>query len=278
MARILILTYEYDRLLHTRYMIHGFIDPWVQMGHSIRIAHGITWGEDADIVFVHIDVSVVPEEYRRFVMRFPAGVNRRAVDIRKRTVSRNLLQHGDNWDREVIVKSDLNFGGVPELRHNEVALERNRHPPYPAAEMSPGYRIYPSMDAVPEAIWNDGRYIVERFLPERDERGYWLRCWVFFGDAERCNRFCCPEPIVKGSNLTAREPAPVPEELRKERERLGFDYGKFDFVVHEGRTVLLDANRTPSAATNISDYQESDAFRLAAGIDSLLRGSYANPD
>ena len=32
------------------------------------------------------------------------------------------------------------------------------------------------------------------------------------------------------------------------RQELGFDYGKFDYVVHDGRPVLLDANKTTGAA------------------------------
>jgi hypothetical protein len=271
MARILILTHEYDDPTETPYLIKGLIPPWRQMGHSVRVAKGLAWGEDADIVVVHVDVSVVPEDYRRYAGQFPAGVNRRAVDIRKRTVSRILLQRSDTWDGQVIVKSDLNFGGVGELRHNEIASAFDLDAPYPALEPAPGYDIYPSLDTVPEAVWNDPRYVMERFLPERDERGYWLHCWVFLGDAERCNRYCAPEPIVKFANFTLQEPAAVPEELRVERERLGFDYGKFDFVVHEGRPVLLDANRTPGAAANIRQDQEAGAFHLAAGINSLLK-------
>ena len=275
MARILILTHEYDNLAETRYLIKGLIQPWGQMGHDVRVARGIVWGEDADIVFNHVDVSVVPEEYRRFAGQFPAGVNRRAIDNRKRTVSRNLLSQADKWDGQVIVKTDLNYGAVPEQRHNEMAFFLNLPPPYPAVETEFQYRVFSSIDTIPQTIWDDPRYVVERFLPERDEKGYWLRCWVFLGDAERCNRYCCPEPIVKGANLIAREPAPVPDELRRERERLGFDYGKFDFVVHEGQTVLFDANRTPSMATTLGPYQEAGAFRLAAGINSLLGAPYA---
>jgi hypothetical protein len=40
----------------------------------------------------------------------------------------------------------------------------------------------------------------------------------------------------------------VPESLRAERERLGFDFGKFDFVYHDGKAILLDANKTPVMA------------------------------
>jgi hypothetical protein len=163
------------------------------------------------------------------------------------------------------------LGGNRELHHNAMAVQRNRPPPYPSVETILAYQIYPSIDAVPQNIWADPSYVVERFLPERDDRGYWLRCWVFLGDVERCNRYCCPEPIVKGTNIIAREPVRVPDELRIERERLGFDYGKFDFVVHHGQVVLLDANRTPGGAANISDLVQSDSDRLASGIDSLLR-------
>jgi len=65
-------------------------------------------------------------------------------------------------------------------------------------------------------------------------------------------------------------PVAVPDELRAERSRLGFDYGKFDFVVHEGRAILLDANRTPSAPPPSPEVDASNVH-LAGGIDSLLK-------
>jgi hypothetical protein len=216
----------------------------------------------------------VPEEYRQFAAQFPAGVNRNAVDIRKRVVSRDLLQQGDNWEGPVIIKSDLNCGGVREQHHNLIARAQGRPPPYPKMKVSANYKIHASIAAIPPAVWSNPRYVVERFLPEHDERGYWLRCWTFLGDRERCNRFCCADPLVKGSNLIAQEAAPVPDALRIERERLGFDYGKFDFVVHDGRAVLLDANRTPTGAATLSDYQSTNASRLAQGIESLLRAGH----
>jgi hypothetical protein len=273
MASILILTHEYDDFRATNYLIKTLFSSWRRAGHELRVSRGIPWGIKADIVIVHVDLSVVPAEFGRFAAQYPVQVNSGATDIRKRAISRNLLQQGDKWDGPVIVKSDLNYFGKRELRHNMKALEGNRPLPYPTLKEVAPYQICASASAVPLAIWADPRCVVERFLPERDEKGYWLRCWVFFGDAERCNRFCCPDPIVKGSNLIAREPVPVPNELRIERKRLGFDYGKFDFVVHEGRVVLLDANRTPTAAANLSEYQDTEASRLASGIESFLRTS-----
>jgi hypothetical protein len=61
----------------------------------------------------------------------------------------------------------------------------------------------------------------------------------------------------------------VPEALRAERARLGFDYGKFDFVVVDGEAVLLDANRTPSAPPPSAAMDRSNAH-LAGGLDAWL--------
>ena len=84
----------------------------------------------------------------------------------------------------------------------------------------------------------------ERFLPERLGDMYVIRTWVFFGDRERCRRFLSPHPLVKGRGMIPDEPVPVPDSIRAQRERLGFDFGKFDFVIHGEDGVLL-AYRLP---------------------------------
>ena len=51
---------------------------------------------------------------------------------------------------------------------------------------------------------------------------------------------------MKNRDLVDRvrvEPHPA---MREARRRLGFDYGKFDYVERDGGAVLLDANPTPS--------------------------------
>jgi hypothetical protein len=52
---------------------------------------------------------------------------------------------------------------------------------------------------------------------------------------------------VKVGSAIAHESAQVADALRAERARLGFDYGKFDFISHDGRPILFDVNRTPGA-------------------------------
>ena len=62
----------------------------------------------------------------------------------------------------------------------------------------------------------------------------------------------------------------MPDERRAERERLGFDYGKFDFVVREGKAILLDANKTPGSPPPSPEIDASNAD-LARGLHSMLR-------
>jgi hypothetical protein len=132
--------------------------------------------------------------------------------------------------------------------------------------MTERYRIFPSVKDVPPRARLSPDLVIEKFLPERDPRGYATRHWVFFGDRERCNRVVGANPVLKSIDVVEREPAPVPDAIRAWREKLGFDYGKFDFVIHEGRPVLLDVNRTPTIPEKLSAELEAGMAHLAAGL------------
>jgi hypothetical protein len=87
---------------------------------------------------------------------------------------------------------------------------------------------------------------VEKYLPEIVDGLYALRTWFFLGSADYVSVKYTNEPIVKGRNAVKRDRLDeVPEELRRLREEFGFDYGKFDFGMVDGKAVLYDANRTP---------------------------------
>ena len=58
--------------------------------------------------------------------------------------------------------------------------------------------------------------------------------------------------------------------LRAWRARLGFDYGKFDFVVRDGEPVLFDVNRTPTMASNLSAALEAGMGELARGMAAFV--------
>jgi len=271
MARIAVLTHRYDNFLGGFYLLHGLFPHWTEWGHEIRVVVGPPKRRWGDLAIMHVDCSVVPREYLDLVARYPVVVNGAQRDNRKRAISRHLVRPGDDWRGPVVVKSDLNFGGMPEWRQNKAAMRIGERPPHRIGRVNKDYRIYDSPAEVPDDVWRRSDLVVERFHAERDERGYWLRNWIFFGDRERCNRNCSPKPIVKGPDVVLCEPVSVPEEMRAERERLGFDYGKFDFVVHDGIPVLLDANCTPGTAHNLAAEFARGAADLARGIDSFLR-------
>ncbi|MEO8460023.1 MAG: hypothetical protein ABI451_05800 [Dokdonella sp.] len=272
MSRIVIITHAYDNFRGRNLLLGSLGAHWIDAGHEIDLVEGLDNWPDADIAIMHVDLSVVPAAYTAAAERYPVVINGAVTDIRKTRVSRNLVKPGDGWSGPVIVKTDLNFSGLPERQAVEGFLRDGK-----ASDLAPGplvatnrpYPILASASEVPDEIWNNPGWIVERFLPEQDDHGFWVRAWVFFGDRERCTRYRGTHPIVKSTTIIDREPVPVPMELRAERERLGFDYGKFDFVVRDGCAILLDANRTPSAPPSSAEMDVSNA-QLAGGIKSFL--------
>jgi hypothetical protein len=137
----------------------------------------------------------------------------------------------------------------------------------PNGPLADDYRVYASPRQVPDQAWEAPGVVVERFLPEQDARGFYLRVWIFFGDRETSARCRAAEPIIKGENMLDHVAVPVPDELRAWRERLGFDYGKFDYVCPDGQPVLLDTNRTPGISVKLFDDPQ-----LRANLDSLNDG------
>jgi hypothetical protein len=54
------------------------------------------------------------------------------------------------------------------------------------------------------------------------------------------------------------------------RKRLNFDYGKFDYVVHDGQPVLLDANKTTGADRICTQELNARRRQRADGIYSYF--------
>jgi len=255
-------------------MLWDILKHLAGMGHQCRITAGAN-AHEGEVALLHVDASLVSEDYLALASNFEATINFAAKDITKKRIStlRLSLEEHDDWTGPVMIKTDLNFSGIPEKRAAE-CFRRDRKPadlpPGPIVSTTRPYPVLGSANEVPDDVWDNPGFVVERFLPEQDEHGYWVRAWVFFGDRERCTRYRGTHPIVKSETIVAREPAPVPDELRAERARLGFDYGKFDFVVRDGRAILFDANRTPSAPPPSPEIDASNAH-LAGGLEFLLR-------
>lgn len=259
-----------------QYLLSTMVRHWRKRG--LRVQVGEKYSRDADVCILHHDISVLDAEK---IPAAPAGkpvINGRVLDISKRTYSTLVLNQGDAWNGPVILKSNLNHYGAPETRAlNKITLERVRRRladiSWRGMQSLPSrsYPILQSVGDVPDWVWASPELLVEKFLPERTRDGlYGVRGWVFCGDRGYAYRVSSPEPIVKprsAAKITYLK-AP-PEALMKRRAELKFDYGKFDYVEHDGEAILLDANKTPSFRGN----PEAQRMRwLSSGIEAFLQG------
>jgi hypothetical protein len=278
--KVVILTHEAHPLDSERYFIRLLADRWREQGIEVRELRGPDRFEGADIAVQHVNLTVVPEEYVRLADRYPVVLNGGVVDISKSRISSQLIGPEDDYPGQVIVKTDCNFGGRHEeaLRDDESRWARMwqkvlRRMPWQSARLTAStrtlkrYPIFPSLKDVPQEVFTNPHLVVEKFVPEFRDGCYWLRKYLFLGDRHVGSMSASRDPIVKASNSGANETIPVPEEMHATRARLGFDYGKFDYVIHAGRPVLLDTNRTPTYRGAVpSDRVVASARTLADGI------------
>lgn len=286
MARLVIVTHQFDVFAYrtatdtkvrSPYLLFDVLRHLEELGHTWVVSRGPR-PPSGDVALLHVDATIVAEEYLALASRYAGTINFGSRDISKRTVSRSLLAMGDDWEGKVIVKGNLNAGGFMEVNHNEIALRFGFPPPHPGVTKCPPYRVYERLDDVPDQAWNDPRLVVEKFTPDPDVGGgYALHTWVFMGSSERCTRMVTSDHISKAGDVLRYAPVEVPSQLRAQRERLGFDFGKFDFVMHDGQPMLLDANRTPGTATAIRPLVKAGAPKLATGLDELIRITLSLP-
>jgi len=275
-ADVVVLLHEYDTFDHSTYFLRDIVDVWREDGLRVTVLNGPGTRVGAPLAILHVDLTIVPEDYLRFVRNYPAVINGRVTDISKRAISANLVNRDDAFDGPVIVKTDLNCGGV-----REASLERRgpflRKCLSASRRMLPwGFRshlrpsAYPVLESkaeVPRAAWNNPKLVVERFLPEASDGYFCLRTWVFLGASETHSICYSKNPVVKSSNVIRREVlGDVPGELRQIRANLGFDFGKFDYVIVDGRVVLFDVNRTPTYGGFERERFLPSIRRLAEGI------------
>jgi hypothetical protein len=255
--RIAVLFHEndHDRDL-SMYVVWFLADIWREAGHEVVFLFGIRRFVPADLVLVHVDLSVVPQSYLRFARRYPIVLNGAVKDIRKRRYSESLLERGDDWTGPVIVKSDLNAAGYPErtlggswLTRRSRRLRRLLNRAHPLAG-SGYYELYDSLADVPAGRFADRRLVVEKFRPELENGLYHARIYQFLGPNATCARLAAEDPIVKNANTVHVEPVEPHPEIVAARRRFAMDYGKLDYVVHDGRAILLDVNKTASASAS----------------------------
>jgi hypothetical protein len=235
------------------YLLATLASHWRKRG--LRVQVDAAYAPESNVCILHHDISRLEADS---VPAAPDGkpvLNGRVLDISKRCYSTLLLDPGDAWDGPVIIKSNLNHYGAPEgrlLRRDLIDRVRRRLADisWRGAQSLPtrSYPVLQSIADVPDWVWASPDLLVEKFVPERtsDDR-FAVRGWVFCGDRDYSYRVISDEPIVKPGTAGKIEyfKSSPPPELAQHRADLQFDFGKFDYVVHDGAAILLDANKTP---------------------------------
>jgi hypothetical protein len=271
-ATIVILEHRHQAKLGIHYMAYELAKRWERNGHRVLFHRGLDRPPAGDLALLHHDLTVVPEAYLEVARGYRRVVNGATADIRKSRYSACLLARDDPWPGRVLIKTEANHGGHIDDALRRMALDAGEAPDVETRALMDHYYLCDSLQRVPEAIWTTPGVIVEKFIPEEDERGTYVRFWTFLGGEERSFRYRAKVPLIRFSDGIDREPVPVPDQLRAMRARLGFDFGKFDYVKHEGRYYLLDANRTPGAPDAFANDPavKVSLDRLAGGIEAFL--------
>jgi hypothetical protein len=281
LPHLLILVHRHDSFERERYVLREMTEVWREIGINVTVVHGPRSSIPADLAILHVDLTVTPPEYLALAERYPSALNAKVIDISKRVISRHLVRRGDGFDGPVIVKTDRNSGGMREARlcaktgsrpARLFQRLRDRLPWHCRGQMpTDGYRVFDSPRHVPMAVWFNPAFVVERFLPERSGDLFCLRTWVFFGNRQTHSRSFASEPIIKSGNVVRREVlGEVPEELQRVRRDMGFDFGKFDYGIVDGRVIVYDVNRTPMFGAISREDAMPRVKLLAEGLRGFL--------
>jgi hypothetical protein len=277
---VVVLFHESDRFRDlSSYLVDHLAAFWREDGYRVTYLFGTRRFEPADLVLVHVNLSVVPGAYLEFAARYPIVLNGNVRDIRKSTISTNLVGAGDAWDGPVIAKSDLNYAGAPErfmrrtrLEHRWAAVRsvrrrierlRGQNDPF---EESGEYRVFDHFNDVPRDWLANRNVVIEKFRPEMENGLYHLRMYLFLGDRFTSTRIGGDRRVIKASpdNETRVEPA---AEIIAWRKKFAMDYGKLDYVINNGEVVLLDVNKTIGASRyRNSELQHRNRRHVAEGL------------
>lgn len=250
---IAIITNEFtSKIEGSRYMLAHLVERWKNEGIDIHVTAGCNF-IPADLAFMHVDTTVVPDQYLELASRYPVVINGRVRDILKSSVSQYLLTQNDTYQGPVIVKTNANYGGVNEFiiateSGQATWYDPDTERPWRKREImdSLNYPVFERLAEVPPGVWKNDRLVVEKLLPERLENGdYRCRSYFFLGDQEHAVWISSPRPVFKSNTSTGRGVLDeIPQAIRDIRKASGFDYGKFDYTEVNGEVFVYDMNKT----------------------------------
>jgi len=254
---------------------------WVPEGRRVLVHQGLKPPPAADLAILHVDLTVVPEAYVALARHYPCCLNVRVTDVSKRRISRHLVGADDAYDGPVMVKHDRNHGGDAERRLRLAEGGRFARLREAALRWLPrawggaggwNYQVFERRSKVPGWVWRDRELIVERLFTEKHGEFFLLHQWQFLGPCSLVSTLLGTTPLVKRFDGQQRLPKhhQVPPALWQRRAELGMDFGKLDFVLHEGEPVLFDVNPTPHWGTRtVVDGMTWNTGVMAAGIDAF---------
>lgn len=280
-AKVVVITGPgHPTLLESKYAVRYIAAYWRPLGVEFAMTTDPKTAPEGDIGWQHLDVTRVPTAYTRLLARYPVTINGGTRDVGKDVIASHLVSRDDEWQGAVIVKTNLNFGGRVEdwakqwrpLRHPWFHRLRDQLPSRMTGRMAPEkYPILESKAEVPGWMWNDRRFVVQRFLAERRGELYGIRRWFFLGSSEFAYRAFGAQPIVQGDTHAEWERVEPPAAARAYRERLGLDYGKIDYAELDGEFVAYDVNPAVSADGPVgSEIQRELVAAITPGLGEWL--------
>ena len=283
-VRIGVLHHARSSLIRSGYMIGPMSDRWRDRGAEVIDIIGTGTSVPVDVLLCHVDLSVVPEEYRRFAQNHPRVINLSATDIRKRSYLDDLVGIDDPYSGPVIVKSNLNHGGFPErlleprgsglgrIANGILRRLRRRIGMVDEIRYKSDYVIHQERSSVPPVRFHDGS-VIQPFRPERQDGNFVLREYYFLGDIEILNTEVGSDPVLTtGRQVECIQDSP-PAEVRAIRDRLRLDYGKIDYGCPDGEVIVYDANKCVGTRSNPGEAVLKLAAVLSQGIDTWIEST-----
>ncbi len=273
------------------YFIEMIARCWREAGHHVVFLNGVQENIRADLALLHVNLSVVPREYVEYAKQFPIVLNEKITDIRKRTISRQLVSRDEDYDGPVIVKTDLNCAGLPEANIYKMAVPKRRSVMrfwrffvrkarnlaiklqmvesgtnrLVQTEYRETFQIFKNKNRVPKYIWSDKNWIVEKFMPEMGNSKFVVRNAYFLGGKMIGYKNYSADPVVKDEEEAGSEVVSIPNEIVQFQNEIGLDYGKIDYVIHDGNPVILDVTKTMGGAFGVDA-----ATILADGLEDYM--------
>ncbi|MDX6766653.1 MAG: hypothetical protein SFU85_07675 [Candidatus Methylacidiphilales bacterium] len=265
---------------HGGYLVSAMRPIWESWGCRILDVDSPHHWPGADAVFVHVDLTFVPSGYAKEATRYATTLNARADSIAKRTCTSGVIRSGDGYEGPVMVKTNLNHAGIPEVRQwnrqhpparwprltNRWPFRKNAADPPPPSLSKESYTVFASPRLVPPGIYDNPEWVVQRFCTERYGDEFVLREYYFLGEAECLRTEIGREPIFTSGRLIHHAAGPIHGELRSLRQKLGLDYGKIDYVMEDGKPFIFDVNKTIGADTPPTKASKELASLLAWGL------------